>query len=65
MLGFVSSVMGVHSGLFLLIQYVVVFGAIVGGLFVIHRGIVIEAPQFVTNAISLITERLTRRFATP
>jgi len=65
MLGFVSSVMGVHSGLFLLIQYVVVFGAIIGGLFVIHRGIVIEAPQFVTNAISLITERLTRRFATP
>ncbi|MBV9557232.1 MAG: LPS export ABC transporter permease LptF [Pseudolabrys sp.] len=65
MLGFVSSVMGAHNPLFLLVQYAVVLGAIGGGLFVIHRGIVIEAPQFVSQTISFVTERLTRRFATP
>jgi hypothetical protein len=31
---------------------------------VIHRGIIIEPPQFLINGIALVTERLTRRFAT-
>jgi len=64
MIGFVSSVIGVHVPFFLFLQYAAVTAAIGGGLFVIYRGIIIEPPAFLINGITLITERLTRRFAT-
>jgi lipopolysaccharide export system permease protein len=64
LIGFVSSVMGVHMPSFLFVQYAAVTAAIGGGLYVIHRGIIIEPPQFLINGIALVTERLTRRFAT-
>ncbi|MGI8525108.1 MAG: LPS export ABC transporter permease LptF [Pseudolabrys sp.] len=65
LLGFVSSVMGVQVLAFLILQYAVVAATIGTGLLVIYRGIIIEPPAVLANGIALITERLSRRFATP
>jgi hypothetical protein len=35
------------------------------GLFVIRRGLILEPPAFITNWLAALTERITRRFATP
>ncbi len=64
LVGFVSSVMGAHAPFFLMFQYMVVTAAIGGGLYVIRRGIIIEPPAFLREAITVLTERLSRRFAT-
>jgi lipopolysaccharide export system permease protein len=64
LVGFVSSVMGAHAPFFLMFQYVVVAAAIGGGLYVIRRGIIIEPPAYLRDAIAVLTERLSRRFAT-
>jgi lipopolysaccharide export system permease protein len=64
LIGFVSTVFGANATPFLLLQYVAVGSVIVAGSWIIHRGLVIEPPAFVVNAITALTERLTRRFAT-
>ncbi len=63
LIGFISTVVGVRFPAFLAVQYVAVAAAISGGLFVIHRGIIIEPPAILANGIALLTERFSRRFA--
>jgi lipopolysaccharide export system permease protein len=64
LIGFVSTVFGVNYPPLLLVQYVGVAATIGVGLVVIHRGIVIEPPAFIVNGMTMLTERLARRFAT-
>jgi hypothetical protein len=45
------------------VQYIGVAATIGVGLVVIHRGIIIEPPAFIVNGITMLTERLSRRFA--
>lgn len=63
-LGFISTIVGVNYPAFLGLQFVVVAIAVVAGLYVIRRGIVLDAPAFITNGLNALTERFTRRFAT-
>jgi hypothetical protein len=46
------------------VQYVAVAIAIAAGIYVIRRGIVLEAPAFLTNGLAALGERFSRRFAT-
>jgi len=64
LIGFVSTVFGATMPWMLSLQYVALVVAFVAGYFVIRRGIIIEPPAFVTNAIAALTERITQRFAT-
>jgi lipopolysaccharide export system permease protein len=64
LIGFASTILGANYQPLLLVQYVAAAVAIGGGIYVIRRGIILEAPAFVTNSVSALTERLTRRFAT-
>jgi lipopolysaccharide export system permease protein len=64
LVGFISTVLGVRFPAFLAVQYAAVAAAIGGGLFVIHRGIIIEPPAILASGIAFLTERLLRRFAT-
>jgi lipopolysaccharide export system permease protein len=64
MLGFVSTIFGVTYPAFLAVQYVAVAIAIAAGIYVIRRGIVLEAPAFLTNGLAALGERFSRRFAT-
>ena len=62
--GFASTVVGTYEPMALAIQYIaagLVFGF---GLFAISRGLVIEPPAWMMNAIADISTRLSRRFAT-
>jgi lipopolysaccharide export system permease protein len=63
-IGFASTVVGIRQPGALMMQYLAVFAASVFGLFAIAQSIVIEPPAFMVRAVSSITERLTRRFAT-
>ena len=45
-------------------QYIAVFGAAGLGLYAISHAAIIEPPAFMVRAVSSVTERLTRRFAT-
>jgi lipopolysaccharide export system permease protein len=63
--GFVSTVFGATVPWMLSLQYVAIVVAFVAGYFVIRRGLILEPPAFITNAIAALTERITQRFATP
>jgi len=63
LIGFTSTVFGANQPWILVLQYVAILAAFVAGFFVIRRGLIIEPPAFLTNAIAAITERLSRRFA--
>jgi len=63
-IGFASIVFGIRHPGALMFQYLAVFAASVFGLFAIAQSIVIEPPAFMVRAVSAITERLMRRFAT-
>lgn len=63
LLGFVSTVFGASMPWLLSLQYLAILSAFVAGFFVIRRGLILEPPAFLTNAISAITERLMQRFA--
>lgn len=62
--GFASTVFGATVPWMLSLQYFAVAGAFIFGYFVIRRGIILEPPAFITNAVTTFTERLTQRFAT-
>jgi lipopolysaccharide export system permease protein len=62
--GFASTVMGTYVPAALAIQYVALALVFTLGYVAISRGLVIEPPAWMTNAIAEITERLSRRFAT-
>jgi lipopolysaccharide export system permease protein len=61
--GFASMVFGVKSPSALSLQYIALAAAFVLGLRAISRGTIIEPPAFITNAVAILTERLSRRFA--
>jgi len=63
-IGFASLVFGIKHPMALSFQYIAVFGAAGLGLYAISHAAIIEPPAFMVNAVSAITERLTRRFAT-
>ncbi len=65
LIGFASTVFGATVPWMLSLQYIGFAIAIGGGLFVIHRGLIIEPPAFLTNWIAAATERISQRFATP
>ena len=63
--GFVSTVFGATVPWMLALQYVALVLAFGGGLFVIHRGLILELPAFIDNWLAAITERVMQRVATP
>ncbi len=63
LVGFVSTVFGANMPWMLSLQYIAFVLALVAGLYVIHRGLIVELPAFLTNWINILTERLSRRFA--
>ena len=65
LIGFASTVFGANVPWMLSLQYIGFAIAIGGGLLVIHRGVIIEPPAFLSNWIAAVTERISRRFATP
>jgi len=63
LIGFVSTIFGATFPWLLPMQYVAIALACGGGLYVIRTGVILEPPAFVTDAITALTERLTRRLA--
>ncbi|MDO9413742.1 MAG: LPS export ABC transporter permease LptF [Pseudolabrys sp.] len=63
LIGFASTVFGVNAPWMLALQYAGFAIAFGGGLFVIHRGLIIEPPAFLTNFVAVVTERISRRLA--
>jgi lipopolysaccharide export system permease protein len=62
--GFVSIVGGARAPLLLGLQYVAVAVAFIFGFFAIHRGLRIEPPAWFVNFVAVVTDRISRRFAT-
>ena len=65
MIGFACSVMAVKSALAPLVQYLMLFGAIGVGIWIITTGIVIEPPAMLMEAITRSNARLLRLFGRP
>jgi lipopolysaccharide export system permease protein len=65
LIGFVSTVFGATMPWMLALQYLAIAVAFGFGLFVIRTGLILEPPAFLTNWLTALTERITRRFATP
>ena len=63
LVGFVSIVAGSRSPIMLSLQYIAVVAVFGLGFFAIHRGLLIEPPAWFVNTVSIVTERLSRRFA--
>ncbi|MGP0089196.1 MAG: LPS export ABC transporter permease LptF [Xanthobacteraceae bacterium] len=61
LIGFASTIIGVNQPLALGAQYAAILATFVLGTLAISRGLIIEPPAFVTNAITALTERLTWR----
>ena len=60
-LGFVGMIAGVHTPIALLLPYLALGTAFVLGYFAISRGVIIEPPTLVANAITAVLERLAQR----
>jgi lipopolysaccharide export system permease protein len=60
-IGFIGMIAGVHTPVALLLPYLALGASFVLGYFAISRGMIIEPPAFVTNAISALTERIAQR----
>jgi len=60
-LGFVGMIAGVHTPIALLLPYLALGAAFVFGYFAISRGVIIEPPAFVANAITAFMERMAQR----
>jgi lipopolysaccharide export system permease protein len=56
-IGFASIVFGVHMPLAIVAQYIALAAAVGLGVWAIGRGIIIEPPAFVTNAITTLMKR--------
>jgi len=59
--GFACGVMTIKYAFVALVQYAAVFGAMAASLFAISRGLIIEPPVFLTKAVDMAVEWLTRR----
>ena len=60
LIGFVVIILCARYPFVLAFQYALLAAAAILGLFAIHRGLVIEAPVFVTNAIDAVSARFSR-----
>ncbi len=63
-LGFVGMIAGVRTPIALLLPYLGLIATFVLGYVAISRGVIIEPPAFVANAIAAITERIAQRAGT-
>jgi lipopolysaccharide export system permease protein len=64
LIGFASSVFGATVPWMLSLQYIATAFALVSGIWVIRRGVILEPPAFIANTIVALTARFTQRFAT-
>jgi lipopolysaccharide export system permease protein len=62
-LGFAMTVLAASNPIAILVQYLAMGSAIGLSIWAIGRGIIIEPPAFVTNAVAALTERFARRLA--
>ena len=60
LIGFASTVLGANLPIMLVLQYLALAAAIGGGLFVIHRGLIIEPPAFLNGWLGTVTARMLR-----
>jgi lipopolysaccharide export system permease protein len=63
--GFACSVLTVRSPLAAVVQYLMLFAAIGGGMWMIVAGIVVEPPAALMEAINRSNARLARLFGRP
>ncbi len=63
LIGFVSIVAGTYKPAMFSLQYVALVAVFALGLFAIHRGLLIEPPAWFVNLVGVVTDRLSRRFA--
>ena len=61
LIGFASTVFAVKYPFAAAVQYLAVAGALVSGLYVISRGLIIEPPAALSNAVNAASEWLLRR----
>jgi lipopolysaccharide export system permease protein len=64
LIGFASSVFGATMPWMLSLQYVAMAFALISGLWVIRRGLILEPPAFIADWLAALTERITQRIAT-
>jgi lipopolysaccharide export system permease protein len=64
LIGFASTVFGATLPWMLSLQYIAMGFALVSGLWVIRRGLILEPPAFIADGLAALTERITQRFAT-
>lgn len=64
LIGFASTVFGATLPWMLSLQYIAMGFALVSGIWVIRRGLILEPPAFITDWLAALTERITQRFAT-
>jgi lipopolysaccharide export system permease protein len=60
LIGFASTVIGIQVPAFLILQYMAVFAALGFGIFAISRGLIIEPPARLVNAINALAARYAR-----
>ncbi|MEA2948396.1 MAG: lipopolysaccharide export system permease protein [Alphaproteobacteria bacterium] len=60
-IGFVGMIAGVHTPIALLLPYLALGTTFVLGYVTISRGVIIEPPAFITNAITAVMERIAQR----
>jgi lipopolysaccharide export system permease protein len=63
LVGFASTVFGVNAPWMLSLQYIAMALTVGFGLFVIHRGIILEPPAFIDRIATALTTALTQRFS--
>ncbi len=64
LIGFASTVFGATIPWMLSLQYIAVAFALISGLWVIRRGLILEPPAFIADWLTALTARITQRFAT-
>ena len=64
-LGFVGTIAGVRTPAAMALPYLGLLAAFVLGYFTISRGVIIEPPAFVNNAISAMLDRIARATGAP
>jgi len=65
MAGFACSVMTVKTPGAAVVQYLMMVAAIAAGMFIIVRGVVVDAPAALMEAINKAAERMTRLAGRP
>jgi lipopolysaccharide export system permease protein len=64
LIGFASTVFGATMPWMLSLQYIAMALALVSGLWVIRRGLILEPPAFIVDWVTALTAHITQRFAT-